>query len=178
MPATIFKERLAAALIICTLAGLAPPARASPVAPGQAAPELIAQSFSGEKFDLSSTHGKVVVLNFWASWCGPCRSEMPLLEALSRDYGDRVLVVGLSADDPHERRAALQAAQGVRYITGMLSEAQRNGFGTPQALPLTYIIGASGTVRTILQSNQGAISAVRLRASVEAALADRPAQTQ
>jgi cytochrome c biogenesis protein CcmG/thiol:disulfide interchange protein DsbE len=174
MPATIFKARIGAALIVCALAARAPAVRASPLAPGQAAPELIAQSFKGEKFDLSTIHGKVVVLNFWASWCGPCRSEMPLLEALSREYGDRIVVVGLSADDPHERRAALQAAQAVSYITGMLSEAPRNGFGAPQALPLTYIIGASGTVSALLRSNQGAISAERLRAAVEAALADGP----
>ncbi len=137
---------------------------------GRPAPALVVQSFGGEKFDLSTLRGKVVVLNFWASWCEPCRSEMPLLEALSQEYGARVAVVGLSADDPHDRRDAVQAAKRVSYMTGLLSEAPVNGFGPPLGLPLTYVIDPSGTVSAILQANQGAISADRLRAAVETAL--------
>lgn len=174
MPATTSRARLAAALLALALALRVPAARASEVTVGQAAPALIARSFGGEKFDLSSLHGKVVVLNFWASWCEPCRSEMPLLEALSRDYGDRIVVLGLSADDPHDRRDAVKAAERVRYMTGLLSEAHVNGFGAPQALPLTYVIAPSGTVSAVLRANQGALSADRLRAAVEAAL---PANT-
>ncbi len=141
---------------------------------GQPAPALVAQSFTGEKFDLTTLHGKVVVLNFWASWCEPCRTEMPLLEALSHDYGDRVVVVGLSADDPHDRRDAVQAAKQVSYITGLLSEAHSNDFGAPQVLPLTYIIDPTGIVSTIMQANQGPVSADRLRTAVEAALREAP----
>jgi cytochrome c biogenesis protein CcmG, thiol:disulfide interchange protein DsbE len=170
MPATTSRLTLAAALLALALAVHVPTAQASVVTVGEPAPALIAQSFRGEKFDLSALHGKVVVLNFWASWCEPCRSEMPLLEALSRDYGDRVVVLGLSADDPHDRRDALQAAERVSYITGLLSEARVNGFGAPQALPLTFVIAPSGTVSAVLRANQGAVSADRLRAAVEAAL--------
>jgi cytochrome c biogenesis protein CcmG, thiol:disulfide interchange protein DsbE len=170
MPATTFKLPIATALTAVALAVWAPRAPASPAVVGEPAPALIAQSFRGEKFDLSTLRGKVVVLNFWASWCEPCRAEMPLLEALSHDYGDRVAVVGLSADDPHDRRDAVQLAQRVSYLTGLLVEAPANGFGAPQALPLTYIIAPTGILSAILQANLGPLSADRLRAAVETAL--------
>jgi len=172
MPATTSRGTTAAVLMTAALAVQGHRALASAPTLGQPAPALIAQSFKGEKFDLSALHGKVVVVNFWASWCEPCRTEMPLLETLAREYGDRVVVVGLSADDPHDRKDALAAAQRVSYITGLLSEARTNGFGSPQALPLTYIIDPAGTISAILQANQGAVSADRLRAAVAAALHD------
>ena len=144
-------------------------ASASP-ALGQAAPVLVGPSFSGGLFDLSAMHGKVVVLNFWASWCEPCRREMPVLEALSHDYRDRVVVVGLSADDRHDRKDALSVARTVSYMTGLLAEARTNGFGMPAVLPLTYIIGPTGRVSAILRANQGPLSNTQLRAAVDAAL--------
>jgi thiol-disulfide isomerase/thioredoxin len=165
--------RVALALIIGAAALLAP-WRVLAVAPpeeGQAAPQLAGRSFSGEAFDLSALRGRVVVLNFWASWCEPCRAEMPLLDALQRDYRDRgVVVLGLSADDRHDRKDALAASGRVAYITGMLAEASSNGFGSPQALPLTYIIDRAGTVATVLRANRGALSAVELRTAVDRAL--------
>ena len=170
MPATTSSWPLAALLGNLGLFLLSPIALAAAPKVGQAAPALIAQSFGGEKLDLTALRGRVVVLNFWASWCEPCRTEMPLLEALSHEYGDRVVVVGLSADDLHDRRDAVQAAKQVSYITGLLSEAHSNDFGAPQVLPLTYIIDPKGTVRAIMQANQGPVSADRLRAAVDTVL--------
>ena len=138
---------------------------------GQGAPALRARSFGGEAIDLAALRGQVVVLNFWASWCGPCRSEMPALDALYRDYRKRgVVVIGLSADDSHDRKDALAAARGVSYVTGMLTEATTNGFGAPQVLPMTYVIAADGTLAEVLTANRGALSAAQLRAAVEARL--------
>jgi thiol-disulfide isomerase/thioredoxin len=141
-----------------------------PPAPGQEAPALAARSFSGEPIDLRSLRGKVVVLNFWASWCVPCRAEMPELESLYRDKKDQgVTVIGLSADDRHDRADAVKAAALVSYPVGLLSEAPVNGFGTPQVLPLTYIIDATGKVSAVLSANRGPISAGQLRSAVSTA---------
>jgi cytochrome c biogenesis protein CcmG/thiol:disulfide interchange protein DsbE len=153
------------------------PARAgSPPVEGQEVPALAGRSFGGEPFDLRALHGRVVVLNFWASWCEPCRAEMPLLDALQRDYRERgVVVLGLSADDRHDRKDALAASKSVGYMTGMLAETDSNGFGPPQVLPLTYIIDASGQVVRVLRANRGALSAEQLRAAVGQALASNAA---
>lgn len=160
---------------------VAPPADGlpanGPLAVGQPAPALLARAFSGEAIDLAALRGKVVVLNFWASWCGPCRAEMPALDALYRDYRDRgVTVVGMSADDRHDRKDALAAAHGVSYPTGMLAEATANGFGAPQVLPLTYIINADGSLAAVMSANRGALSAAQLRAAVEARLPASPSR--
>ena len=179
MPVTISRlsARLSgmrsAAVLAAAVAGMhAGPARAGPpLVVGQPAPALIARSFDGQTIDLGGLRGKVVVLNFWASWCGPCRSEMPLLDAVARDYRDRgVEVVGLSADDPHDRRDALKVARGVGYRTGLLTEASVNAFGAPQVLPLTYIIGPTGTLAAVLSANRGPLSAAQLREAIEAQL--------
>jgi thiol-disulfide isomerase/thioredoxin len=171
--------RLRAAAVGIALAvavtGVVPAWAGAPPAQGQPAPKLVARRFTGESLDLAALHGQVVVLNFWASWCGPCRSEMPLLDALSREYRERgVVVVGLSADDRHDRKEALAAARAVSYFTGMLGEAPSNGFGTPQVLPLTYIVGPTGAISAVLSANRGALSAAQLRAAVDAALAESP----
>ncbi len=165
---------LAVALLVwrLTVAGAAPAVGQSGTVIGQPAPALLARQFDGQVIDLAALRGQVVVLNFWASWCTPCRAEMPLLDALAREYRDRgVTVIGLSADDRHDRRDALKAANGFHYRLGMLSDAATNEFGPPREIPLTYIIGRDGAIKAILRANQGAVSAEQLRAVVAGALA-------
>jgi peroxiredoxin len=96
---------------------------------------------------------------------------MPALDALAREFRERgVTVIGLSADDRHDRRDALKAAEALSYSLGMLSDAHLNDFGAPRSLPLTYVIGADGAIRSVLSANRGAVSAATLRAAVIAQL--------
>lgn len=139
---------------------------------GQPAPALVIRQFDGALLDLAALRGRVVVLNFWASWCGPCRSEMPALETLSREFRSQgVVVVGVSADDRHDRADALKAAQRFTYPIGLLTDAQVNGFGWPRALPLTYIVAADGTIAAAMYANHGALSVEELRSAVQSSLA-------
>ncbi len=118
---------------------------------GQPAPPVIVKQLDGRELDLAALRGKVIVLNFWATWCPPCRAEMPMLEAFYRKHeSEGVTVIGLSADDPHERKAVSRAMQGISYPAALLVDAKTNGFGTPRALPITYIIGPDGIIRARL----------------------------
>ncbi len=167
-------HRLAGATLVVLGAVLlaSPVLGGGPPRAGQAAPALTARTFSGEPIDLSALRGQVVVLNFWASWCVPCRQEMPALDALYRDKGVQgVTVIGLSADDRHDRAEAVRAARAVSYPVGLLSEATVNEFGVPQVLPLTYLIARNGTIAAILSANRGAVSAAELQQLVSSQLA-------
>jgi cytochrome c biogenesis protein CcmG, thiol:disulfide interchange protein DsbE len=161
-----------AALISC-LPLIASPAGSDPtLSLGRIAPPLTALQFDGQRFDLGSLRGQVVVLNFWASWCSPCRAEMPALDALDREYRDQgVVVVGLSVDDRHDRRDALKAARGLGYRLGLASDAPVNGFGPAREIPLTYLIGRDGSIKAILRANRGALSTAELRSEIERELA-------
>jgi len=128
-----------------------PPVALAAVDVGQPAPSLVVQELNGGTFDLVALRGKVVVINFWASWCPPCRAEMPMLDAFYRRYHERgVEMIGLSADDPHERGEMEKAARTVGYPAAMLRDAKSNGFDAPRVLPITYVIDAGGIVRARL----------------------------
>ena len=147
------------------------PARAAAPAVGDLAPSLVAPLFGGSSFDLAGQRGHVVLLNFWASWCKPCRAEMPELARLQRQYRERGLVVlGLSADDRHDLADARKAAQGLDYALGMLGDATVNGFGQPLGIPLIYLVGADGAIRAILRGNQGPLDAAALETAVTGVL--------
>ena len=76
---------------------------------GNAAPALVVPELDGQTFDLSALRGKVVIVNFWATWCPPCRKEMPALDAFYRRYhGNGLEMIGVSADRPHDRSDVIQ----------------------------------------------------------------------
>jgi thiol-disulfide isomerase/thioredoxin len=83
-------------LCLCFSACSSPPAQApssGPPAVGQAAPDFTLSDLSGKSFSLSALRGKVVIVNFWATWCPPCRAEMPSMEKLHKELADEGLVL-------------------------------------------------------------------------------------
>lgn len=115
---------------------------------GDPAPALSAPELDGHAFDLSAERGKVVIVNFWATWCGPCRQEMPRLDAFFRQHsGDGVVLVGISVDRSRDRDQVQKVMAAFSYPAAMLSDASANGFGRPNELPATYVIGPDGIVR-------------------------------
>jgi thiol-disulfide isomerase/thioredoxin len=115
---------------------------------GQPAPQLIATALDGQPLDLSKLRGKVVLVNFWATWCAPCRKEMPTLDAFYRRYhGQGLELIGISVDFPRDAAKMRKAAGTVTYPTVMASDIPVNGLGPPEGVPITYVIDSEGVIR-------------------------------
>ncbi len=118
---------------------------------GSPAPALVLRTLDGAVFDLAGHRGRVVLVNFWTTWCTPCRQEMPTLDAVYRRHrADGLDVVGVSADRPRHRDDVMQVMRSFAYPAGLVSDANPNGFGSPDALPVTYVIDGGGIVRARL----------------------------
>jgi len=122
---------------------------------GEAAPALDVAQLDGQKFDLSAQRGKVVIVNFWATWCPPCREEMPALDAFYRQHhGHGLEMIGLSIDRPRDRSDVTKIMQSFSYPAAMLDDAKVNDFGAPDALPMTVVVDGNGVVRAKLTPDQ------------------------
>jgi cytochrome c biogenesis protein CcmG, thiol:disulfide interchange protein DsbE len=141
--------RLIPALLAGSLASafVGDPLRAAPTM-DEAAPSLVVTELDGQTFDLSKLRGKVVLVNYWATWCAPCRKEMPTLDAFYRRYHEQGLeMIGISIDRPRELEKVRKTMTSLAYPGAMLNEITVNGFGPPEGAPLTYVVDANGVVR-------------------------------
>jgi cytochrome c biogenesis protein CcmG/thiol:disulfide interchange protein DsbE len=112
-----------------------------------AAPELVVKGMDGRTVSLAGARGKVVLLNFWATWCGPCRMEVPDLVELQTKYKDRLQVIGLVVDDEDEAAVrAFAKRYAINYPIAMATSEMRFRFGGVPALPTSFIIDAQGRV--------------------------------
>lgn len=126
---------------------------AAPPAVGQPAPPLVVPQLDGHEFRLASLRGKVVLVNIWATWCSPCRVEMPTLDAFYRRYRSRGLdILGLSIDEAPDVANVRRVMRQFSYPGALASAARIDGFGEPIAVPVTYVIDAQGVIRAQLQA--------------------------
>ena len=114
---------------------------------GRAAPNLDAVDLDGRRWTLADAHGRLVWINFWATWCPPCRTEMPMMQRLHERYGDRVLILGV---DFGEEPAAVQdfvERYGITYPI-LLDPALENFYrwSPTFGLPKHYFVDPSGVV--------------------------------
>ena len=112
-----------------------------------AAPALDVNDLDGKPISLDQTKGKIVLLNFWATWCGPCRAEVPDLIELQSKYKDKLTIIALATDEdePDEVKKFAQK-HGINYRIGMATDPLRAKYGGIPALPTSFIIDPEGRV--------------------------------
>jgi thiol-disulfide isomerase/thioredoxin len=117
------------------------------------APDFKMNDLDGKPLSLSASRGKVILLNFWATWCGPCRAEIPDLIELQKKYGDRLQIIGLDVDDDDvaEVRKFVET-NGINYPVGMATNEIRIQYGGVAALPTSFVLDDQGRV---VQKHEG-----------------------
>jgi thiol-disulfide isomerase/thioredoxin len=105
------------------------------------------QGFSGNTKKFSDFRGKPLIINIWASWCGPCRAEMPSMERLARKYGGKQFnVIGISTDDDGNAAAALIKKSKITFENFLDSNVVLENMLGANTIPLTVLVDAHGRV--------------------------------
>jgi len=143
----------------CIAASLAASAAPAGLAPdnllNQKAPGFTLTGLNGQTLRLAAFRGKVVLLNFWATWCAPCQLEMPVFAAWQRQYAQQGFqVIGISMDD--DAATARRVAERLRlnYPVAMGDERLAARYGGVLGLPLTFLIDRNGVVRARFQGER------------------------
>lgn len=115
---------------------------------GKPAPSVPLDKLGGGKFSLEELKGKVVVLNFFASWCGPCRREMPELDKVYEDFKDKgVVVVGINVDRNVEDAKNFLRTQPVKFPIALDPNSILLGQFNVPSMPTSYVVDRKGIVR-------------------------------
>jgi cytochrome c biogenesis protein CcmG/thiol:disulfide interchange protein DsbE len=132
------------------------------------APDFQMKDVDGKPVTLAGLRGKVVLLNFWATWCGPCREEIPSLIALQKQYRDKLQIIGmLTDDDDDEALHKVIEAEGINYPVVLATPEMRMEYGGIPALPTLFVINAEGRV---VQKHVGLYNPALYEAEVRALL--------
>ena len=119
---------------------------------GQAAPNFTLKSTKGENLNLVEQRGQVIVLNFWASWCGPCRKEMPVLQTFHIKYNTLgVLVWGVNVEQENQAGKDFLVDLNLSFPIFFDSSNTISASYKIEAMPTTVIVGRSGKVRYIFR---------------------------
>jgi thiol-disulfide isomerase/thioredoxin len=118
---------------------------------GELAPKLTYEKLTGGVESLEDFRGRVVVLDFWASWCGPCRMALPMLEALARAFdGEGVVFVAVSVDESMEAARDFWQDTRTAMRVGLAEEGMAEAYDI-KSIPVTYVIGRDGTIASVTE---------------------------
>ncbi len=112
-----------------------------------AAPGFQVNDLEGKPLSLAEAKGKIVLLNFWATWCGPCRAEIPDLVDLQKRYADKLEIIALATDEEDAdevRRFVLKS--GINYRVAMAPDGVKREYGGIAALPTSFVIDSQGRI--------------------------------
>jgi peroxiredoxin len=137
-----------AAALACALLVVLPLVAAAAVAPRSAAPDFTLRQVEGPNLRLAEQRGNVVMVNFWASWCGPCRVEMPHLNRLYEKYrSSGFTLLGVNIDDDPAAARALAGKLGLKFPVLLDTDKKVVGAYDLNAMPATVLIDRDGRVR-------------------------------
>lgn len=140
--------------------------RAPEPAIGHPAPDFTLDRLDGESFTLSQAAGMPVVLNFWATWCGPCQRELPALQDAAERYDGQVLIVGV---DQGEEAATVQRyvdELGLTFPIPMDSDGAIGQRYNVRGMPTTYFIDGDGIIREVWSGEMNAVTLAEKIASI------------
>ncbi|MEY4588189.1 MAG: hypothetical protein RL497_265 [Pseudomonadota bacterium] len=123
-----------------------PAAEAPKAAAATPAPDFTLKSTAGQNVKLSDLKGKVVLINMWASWCGPCRQEMPILDKLAKDNKDGLVVLGVNQDEEASERDAFLKDNGVSFPILDDSKHVVAGLLKSKTQPSSYFVDRAGNL--------------------------------
>ncbi len=139
------RKWLQQATALSALAGWPFAARANSLVVGQPAPPLVLHTLDGNAISTESLRGKVVILTFWATWCEPCREELPMLSAYAERHADRGLrVLGFGLDTPDNLAEVRAVAATLRFPVGLMESPWAGGYGRIWRLPVNFTIDRGG----------------------------------
>jgi peroxiredoxin len=144
-------SRSAYVLRVATAAVIAAAATtSSAIAPQSTAPDFTLHAMSGPNLRLKEQRGRVVMVNFWATWCGPCRQEMPQLNRLYSKYkSSGFVLLGVNVDDDAGKAAELAAKLGVTFPVLLDTDKTVSKLYDVSTMPSTVIIDREGNVRYV-----------------------------
>ena len=113
-----------------------------------AAPDFTLYTLDGEEVRLSDYLGKVVILDFWATWCAPCRKGIPDLISIQNEYKDELVVIGISLDQPatQDKLVPFIESYGINYPVVLGNIEVSDAYGNIQAIPTSFIIDQEGNI--------------------------------
>lgn len=134
-------------------------------------PDFAVTTRTGETLTLASLRGRVVLVNVWATWCGPCRAEMPALQQLSEAYkAEGMVLVGLSVDRGAAAKVdAFLAERGVTYPVAIVGGGVLAALGGVRGYPTSFLIDRAGVVRHTVM---GPVAPLTLRPAIQRLLAE------
>jgi len=134
------------------------------------APDFALRTVDGQSYSRDDLHGKYVLLEFWASWCGPCREALPEMFRLHREFRDpRFVMIGVSEDEDQSKFEAFVAQQGIRWPQDWDPQGKLLDRFSSDAIPSYVLIGPDGRIR-FLQKGYTPDTYLRLRQVISDAL--------
>ncbi len=135
-------------LLLSGLLLLNVPPAAAQLQEGMPAPAVRAELLGGGTFDSVKQRGKVIVLNFWATWCKPCREEMPALDAFYRAHrAEGLELIAINIEGPGDLAKVRGALKNFSFPAAFASDSQTAGYGRLSRVPVTFVIDRRGVLR-------------------------------